>query len=125
MGRARSFEDIAGLDFCLPGQERAEIDIVALADGRLIIGEAKCVPTLGSKKEEVGQAIAKLLDASDLLGANEILLATTAPGPWLESDTCLLLAGVAQRSWRFGKVPQVRVLTNLRDDPRDELLERP
>ena len=79
MGRTRSFEDIAGLDFCLPGQEPAEIDIVALADGRLIIGEAKSVPMLGSKKEEVGQAIAKLLDASDLLGANEILLATTAP----------------------------------------------
>jgi hypothetical protein len=120
---ARSFDDIAELDFGRPGQKPTEIDIIALADGRLIIGEAKCVPTLGSAKE-AGQAIAKLVDVSDLLGADEILLATTAPGPWLERDTRLLLNGVAQRTWRFGKVPLVRVLTNLRDDPRDELLER-
>ncbi len=79
---ARSFEDIAELDFGRPGQKPTEIDIIALTDGRLIVGEAKCVPTLGSTKE-AGQAIAKLADVSDLLGADEILLATTAPGPWL------------------------------------------
>ena len=120
---ARSFEDIAELDFGRPGQKPTEIDIIALADGRLIIGEAKCVPTLGSTKE-AGQAIANLADVSDLLGADEILLATTAPGPWLERDTRLLLNGVAQRTWRFGKMPLVRVLTDLRDEPRDELLKR-
>jgi len=48
---ARSFEDIAELDFCRPSQKQAEIDIIALADGRLIIGEAKCVPAFGSNKE--------------------------------------------------------------------------
>ena len=31
---ARSFEDIAELDFCRPSQKQAEIDIIALADGR-------------------------------------------------------------------------------------------
>ena len=93
-----------------------------MADGRLIIGEAKCVPTLGNNKES-GQAIAKLLGVSDLLGADEILLATTAPGPWHERDTCRLLNRAAQHGWKFGKAPLIRVLTNLRDDPRDELLK--
>jgi hypothetical protein len=32
---ARSFEDIAELGFCRPSQKPAEIDIIALADGRL------------------------------------------------------------------------------------------
>ena len=118
----RSFEDIAELDFCQPGQKPAEIDIIALADGRLIIGEAKCVPTLGSNKES-GRAIAKLLEVSDLLGADEIILATTAPGPWHERDICRLLDSAARRHWRFGKTPLVRVLTSLRDNPRDELLK--
>ena len=69
---ARSFEDIAELDFCRPDEDPDEIDIAALADGRLIIGEAKCVATLGTRKE-ASQAIAKLLRVSDLLGADEIL----------------------------------------------------
>ena len=119
---ARSFEDIAELDFCRPGQKPAEIDIIALADGRLIIGEAECVPAFGSNKE-ASQAIAKLAGISDLLGTDEILLATTAPGPWHERDTGLLLNEVARRSWRSGKAPLVRVLMSLRDDPRNELLE--
>ena len=119
---SRAFEDIAELDFCRSGQEPTEIDIVAVADGRLIIGEAKCVATLGSKKES-DKAIAKLLDISDLLGADEILLATTALGPWLERDTYRLLNRVAERSWRFGQTPLVRVLTNLRADAQNELLE--
>lgn len=99
---ARTFEDIAELDFCRPGQEPTEIDIIAFADGRLIIGEAKCVATLGANKES-GQAIANLLDISDFLGADEILLATTAPGPWPERDTYRLMNGGVQRSWRFGQ----------------------
>jgi hypothetical protein len=119
---ARSFEDIAELDFCRLSQKPAEIDIIAFADGRLIIGEAKCVPAFGSNKE-ASQAIAKLIDISDLLGTDEILLATTAPGPWHERDTGLLLNEVARHTWRFGKAPLVRVLANLRDDPWDELPE--
>ena len=126
---ARSFEDIAELDFCRPAREpgkvdREEIDIAALADGRLIIGEAKCVPTLGTKKE-ASQAVAKLLGVSDLLGADEILLATTAPGPWKEDETAHLLNKTARYRWRFGRVPRVRVLTNLRNGPRNELIDSP
>jgi len=94
---ARSFEDIAELDFRRPSQKPAEIDIIALADGRLIIGEAECVPAFGSNKE-ASQAIAKLTGISDLLGTDEILLATTAPRPWHERDTGLLLNEVARHS---------------------------
>lgn len=120
---ARSFEDIAELDFCQPDQRPAEIDILALVDDRLTVGEAKCVASLGTNKE-TSQAIGKLLGVSDLLGADEILLATTAPGPWKARETDQLLRAVARRKWRFGKAPQVRVLTDLREEPRNELLGR-
>ena len=88
----------------------------------VIVGEAKCVPAFGSNKE-ASQATAKLIDIRDLIGTDEILLATTAPGPWHERDTGLLSNEVTRHSWRFGKAPPVRVLTNLRNDPRDELPE--
>jgi len=90
-------------------------------DGRLTIGEAKCVASLGTSKE-ASQAIGKLLRVSDLLGADEILLATTAPGPWKNKETDQLLKATAGYRWRFGKIPQVRVLTDLRDDPQNEPL---
>ncbi len=118
---ARSFEDIAELDFCRPDQDPDEVDIAALVDGRLTIGEAKCVASLGTRRE-ASQAIGKLLRVSDLLGADEILVATTAPGPWKKRETDQLLKATAGHRWRFGKVPQVRVLTDLRDAPRNELL---
>jgi hypothetical protein len=112
--QAQTFEDIAELDFLRPDEDPDEIDIIALVDGRLVVGEAKRVATLGTKNEG-NKAILKLLSVSDLLGADEILLATSAPGPWKERQTDQLLKATAGHSWRFGKVPQVRVLTDLRE----------
>lgn len=120
---ARSFEDIAELDFRRLGQDPDEIDIAALVDGRLAIGEAKCAASLGTNKK-ANQTIAKLLRVSDLLGADEILLATTASGPWREKETEQLLKATGGHTWRFGRVPQVRILTDLRDNPKSELLSR-
>ena len=99
---ARTFEDVAELDFCQPDQKPVEIDILALVDDRLTVGEAKCVANLGTNRE-ASQAIGKLLGVSDLLGADEILLATTAPGPWKAKETDQLLKAAARRKWRFGK----------------------
>jgi hypothetical protein len=112
--QAQTFEDIAELDFLRPDEEPDEIDIIALVDSRLVVGEAKRVATFGTKNEG-NKAIRKLLRVSDLLGADEILLATSAPGPWKERQTDQLLKATAGHSWRFGKVPQVRVLTDLRE----------
>lgn len=119
--QARTFEEIAELDFLRRDEDPDEIDIIALVDGRLVIGEAKCVATLGTKNEG-NKAIAKLLRVSDLLGADEILLATSAPGPWRESQTDQLLRAITGQSWRFGKAPQVRAVTDLRDVPQISLV---
>jgi len=120
---ARSFEDIAELDFCRPGLEPDEIDIAALVDGRLVVGEAKRVATLGTRREG-NQAIEKLLRIGGLLGADEIVLATTAVEPWDKRQIDQLLKATAGHTWRFGKIPQVRVVTHLRGDPHNELPPR-
>jgi hypothetical protein len=62
---ARAYEEIPERDFSRPGHEDNgeqagpdEIDIIALADNRLIIGEAKRVATLGTNRE-TSKAIAR------------------------------------------------------------------
>ena len=119
---ARSFEDIAELDFRWPGKDAPdEIDIAALVDGRVVIGEAKCVATLGTRRES-NRTIQKLIRVSDLVGADEIVLATIAPDPWEEKDTSQLLTASTRHKWRFRTAPRIRVMTDLRDNPRDNLL---
>jgi hypothetical protein len=61
----------------------------------------------GEAGKDVGRAVDKLIRVSDLLGADEILLATTAQGPWKEGEPERLLKATAGYRWRFGKVPQV------------------
>jgi hypothetical protein len=119
---ARSFEDVAELDFLRPGESPDEIDIAAIADGRVVLGEAKCVATLGTRKE-ANQSITKLIRIGDLLGADEIVLATTAAEPWPSTEIDLLIKRAATHRWRFGTTPALRVMTNLRDNPHTVLLD--
>jgi hypothetical protein len=122
---ARSFEDVAELDFYRPDQDNPdEIDIAAVVDGQLVIGEAKCVAELGNRKQTL-RSIRKIIGVGDLLGADQILLATTAPGPWKERDTDELLEATTKFRWRFDKIPRIRVLTDLRGDPKSDLPTRP
>jgi hypothetical protein len=123
LATAHGFEDIAELDFHWPDKDEPdEIDIAALADGRVIIGEAKCIATLGIRKES-NRTIQKLIRVSDLVGADEILLATTALGPWDTRDISQLLRAVTGKKWRFGTAPKIRVITDLRDTPQDNLMD--
>ena len=119
---ARTFEDIAELDFRFPeAEDPDEIDIAALVDGRVVIGEAKRIASLGTRRE-TNRAVQKLIRVSDLVGADEIVLATTALGPWEDLATGQLLTAVTGHRWRFGMVPRVRVLTDLRGTPQNTLL---
>lgn len=119
---ARDFQDVPELDFRFPGAEDPdEIDIAALVDGRVVIGEAKRTASLGTRRE-TNRAVQKLLRVSDLVGADEIVLATTASAPWKDLATGQLLRAVAGHEWRFGIVPQIRVLTDLRGNPQNTLL---
>jgi hypothetical protein len=119
---ARAFEDIAELDFRFPEAEDPDvIDIAALVDGRVVMGEAKRIASLGTRRE-TNRAVQKLIRVSDLVGADEIVLATTSPGPWEDLATGQLLSAVAGHRWRFGTVPRIRLLTDLRASPQNTVL---
>ncbi len=119
---ARAYEDIAELDFYFPeAEDPDEIDIAALVDGRVVIGEAKRIASLGTRRE-TNRAVQKLIRVSDLVGADEIVLATTSPGPWEDLATGQLLSAVAGHRWRFGTVPRIRLLTDLRASPQNTVL---
>jgi hypothetical protein len=67
-------------------------------------------------------SVQKLIRVSDLVGADEIVLATTAPGPWEDLATGQLLSGIVGHRWRFGTVPRIRLLTDLRANPQNTVL---
>jgi hypothetical protein len=87
----------------------------------VVIGEAKRIASLGTRRE-TNRAVQKLIRVSDLVSADEIVLATTAPGPWEDLATGQLLTATAGHRWRFGTVPRIRVLTDLRGNPQNTLL---
>jgi hypothetical protein len=98
-----------------------EIHIAALVDARVVIGEAKRIASLGTRRE-TNRAVQKPIRVSDLVSAEEIVLATTAPGPWEDLATGQLLTATAGHRWRFGTVPRIRVLTDQRGNPQNTLL---
>jgi hypothetical protein len=87
----------------------------------LATGEAKRIASLGTRRE-ANRAVQKLIRVSDLVGADEIVLATTAPGPWEDLATGQLLSATAGHRWRFGTVPRIRLLTDLRANPQNTVL---
>jgi hypothetical protein len=79
--RSREFIDVPELDFSYPTGGPKEIDFVALADGEIIVGEAKKDATLGSAPDR-RSAIAKLLEIGSLVRADQLLLCTSESKSW-------------------------------------------
>jgi len=120
---ARSYEDVAELDFLTPAGTRSEIDLIALVDGRLIVGEAKRNAEVGTDK--VRKTAEKLIRVADVLGADEILLCSTATGPWKTSEVEMLLSAITRQEWRYGSEPKLRIITDLRGGkPQNSLVEQ-
>lgn len=104
----RQYGDCAEVEF-LDGEKRiAEVDLVAHADGRVIVVEAKAGGSLGAKAER-GRSVAKLAKVADVLRADEVVLATPRE-TWPDSDAEALKAAMASAD---GRKRQVRSLTGL------------
>lgn len=83
--KTRRYADCAEVVFLENGEPRAEADLVAHADGKVLLVEAKRSNALGkSRAERVAQA-AKLARVAVALHADEVILATTKP-TWPEAD---------------------------------------
>lgn len=112
--QSRQFDVTAELDFfTTPSNEQlAEVDLVAISDGRLIVGEAKKTPGLGGRRERA-KKVSALCIVAGLMHADEVLLCSAGPGPWPQADIDALRAAVQARFADRRRRPSVRVLTGL------------
>lgn len=116
------FADVPELDFRYPVGKPKEIDLVALADGAVIVGEAKKNASLGQAPDRKA-AVTKLITIAGMLRSDQLLLCTTEPEAWNTSDTGLLRQAVVDHAWVDGRQPSLRVITGLgTPDLKDERL---
>lgn len=80
---SRSFGETPELELTDPSGRKFEVDILAIADGRLIVGEAKANDALGKTKREEVQWLRQFRAFAEALTAEEVVFATGA-NSWRE-----------------------------------------
>lgn len=80
-GGARPFDFTSDLDIYSDGAKVDEVDFVAVANGRVLVGEAKKGTTLTDRgrADDEQNALAKLVEVADALAADEIIVASSSP----------------------------------------------
>ncbi len=77
------------------GQLVAEVDVWAIVDGRLIVGEAKTTDRLASGNLGEERTTGRLVYVAEAITADELVLATTAPA-WHPSTRAAVGAKLAE-----------------------------
>jgi hypothetical protein len=88
-----------------------ELDLCLIIDGRVIVGEAKSNGRLGAGSKGTGRAATRLVRAAQVLTADEIVLATSAPN-WAPG-TPAAMATALSTGWKRGPAPKLIELTSL------------
>lgn len=95
----------------------SETDLLALADRRLVLAEAKSSNTFGSRKE--GNAIArKRAVSARVLQVDEIVLATSGP-QWDGATIAAMKSAMAEQDWPAGRAPSLRIICDLGGEVQD------
>ena len=89
----------------------AEADLLAVADGRLIVGEAKSNDSLGEGDAETA-SVQSRLRLAEIFDADEIIMATTR-NSWKPHSLDAMAAVVGNHVWPNGLAPKVRAITSL------------
>ncbi|MTA15512.1 MAG: hypothetical protein F2534_23240 [Actinobacteria bacterium] len=74
--RSRSFDDVSEVEVLNDGGDKQELDLLILADGRIIIGEAKVADRLGGTSREENRAIERLLSIAKRITADHVIFAS-------------------------------------------------
>lgn len=122
---SHSYADTA--EFTISGSEPrplAEIDLLGVADGLVIVAEAKHpdgdTATLGSSARKRRRAAAKRSLSAEAMLADQVALATTAVA-WKEASVNAMRDAITNRRWTTSRTPTLRLITNLdSDNPTDE-----
>ncbi|WP_409485038.1 hypothetical protein [Arsenicicoccus dermatophilus] len=109
---AEQYADTGEIIFCEEaGSHIAEIDLISYVDGELIIGEGKSTATLGTGKTRT-QDLHRRLRVCALLGADQLLFATTDP-QWSDADMTLVHDEITKWQWGAHTPPRPRFISDL------------
>ncbi len=106
------FTDAPEFELLKNGKPVAEIDLLALADRRLISAEAKTTNALGKNRTERMDAARKRVLAAKLLMADQIILATTE-NSWERLSVENMKSAIGAETWDTGAAPRLRTVTGL------------
>jgi hypothetical protein len=92
--------------------------LIAVADGKLIVAEAK-------KQQAAGRAwrsqLTKLVAAAVRLRADCVALLAGEASPWSDADIEHVRSGIASQEWVDGRRPDLVTVTNLYGSPVTQL----
>lgn len=113
--KSRNFYDVPEVDFIDERGVVREVDLVALANDQLIVGEAKRRANLGGRSDRA-KSVDKLVHIARVLQADQLLLCSTENAEWAHSDVAALQQRLAPQEWTAGPPPSLRILTGLSPD---------
>jgi len=118
---SRRYDDTPELELRdASGKPVAEADLIAVSDDDLIVAEAKSNDALGGGTREIRRAAAKRVRLAEVLGASQVVLATTEE-QWNASSITAIRDAVTGHPWPAGLSPKVRLITCLGGDHVEDL----
>lgn len=115
----RGYTDAAEFEMFDPsGVPFSETDLLALADRRLLLAEAKSSNSFGNRRQRNAIAQKRAVSAR-VLQVDEIVLATSAPR-WDGATISSMKEAMLEQSWPEGRPPELRVICGLGGTVTDE-----
>lgn len=109
---ARRYDDLSEIEFLRCTSPVAEADLIAVVDGRVVLGEAKTTPSLGSRRQRTDKA-RKIATMASALCADEVILCTTSEIEWTPTDLEAVRSAVDKTLPENVPRPTLRTLTGL------------
>ncbi|MFC7593692.1 hypothetical protein ACFQU3_00090 [Terrabacter sp. GCM10028922] len=116
--KARSYDDVSELEFVRGMDPVAEADLLAVVDGRVVLGEAKTTPKLGTRSERAAKA-KKLATIAAAVRADELLLCTTS-STWSAVDVAAISTALDEAIPEVAMRPSIRTIVGLGSVPLEE-----
>jgi hypothetical protein len=121
---ARTYEDVSELEFVRGKEPVAEADLLAVVEGRVVLGEAKTKPTFGTRPQRTAKA-KKIAMMAAAVRADEVLLCTTSTTQWSSQDLEAIRSALDSTLTAADARPALRTLTGLGLEVADQLHEKP
>ena len=111
---SQRYSDVAELELVDGSTDAplAESDLLAHADGKVLLAEAKSTDTLADSAKKAKEAARKRVLLASELRADEVIMATTAAA-WAPNSIAIMVSAIGAMSWSRGWPPVLRLVTSL------------